>query len=286
MKTLSTLAIVAFASSTAFAGTCDQPTMPAYPGFAQAMPTTGFMPANYEPAYIGELRAEMEQRGAAMRDEIAKRMSEARAQVEDYATDARSQLSVPEFARPDFAATAPDFGQPLDPAKFIEEQRAAAEKMIADMRNNVPAMPQFQGPQVAAPTYPAPQFQAPATAFDPAEAQKAWQEQQAAAMKAFEEQRKAYEDQAKTAAAQWQEQMQAQQQAMAVQQAEAAKRWEEARQQYAQAPATAYPVAAPTFGPMNQDAFMEQMEAQRAAAEKMMREAQERMQQQIQCRTI
>ena len=276
MKAISTLAIItAFASSSAFAATCEQPTFPGFnPAFNQAMPTTGFMPADYQPAYIGELRTEMEQRGTDMRAEMQTRMEEARAEVEGYRT-------APAFARPDFANMNPGFAPSVNPPKFMQEQRAAAEKMMAEMRSNAPTMPQFQGLQ-----FQAPQFQTPVAAIDPADAQKAWQEQQAAAMKAFEEQRKAQAEQATAAAAQWQEQMKAQQQAMAVQQAEAAKRWEESRQQYAQAPAMPYQVSAPTFAPMDQGAMMKQMEEQRANVEKMMREAQERMQQQIQCRTI
>lgn len=296
MKSLSTLALItAFASTTAFAvgSACDQPSYPGFgPGFNPVQPAV----ANYEPAYIKAMREDMTKRGTDMRAELEKQLADTRAEIEAYNLDERANISR-SLPRRDLASMT------SDPMKFMEEQRVAAEKTMADMRRNT-GIPQFQAPQFAAPQFQSPQFQGPVANVDPAEAQKAWQKQQAAAMKQFEEQRKAYAEQAqaaakqwqaqqqtrveqqKAAAEQWQTQMKTQQEAMAAQQAAAAKRWEQARSQYAQAPVAPYQVSAPGFAPMDQATMMKRMEDQRAAAEKMMREMQERMQQQVQCRTI
>jgi hypothetical protein len=296
MKSLSTLALItAFTSTSAFAAgsACDQPSFPGFgPGFNPMQPAV----ANYEPAYIKAMRDDMVKRGADMRAELEKSLADTRAEVEAYNLDDRAHIGRA-FPRPDLASMT------SDPMKFMQEQRAAAEKTMAEMRRSA-GMPQFQGPQFAAPQFQAPQFQAPVAAVDPAEAQKAWQEQQTAAMKQFEEQRKAYAEQAqaaaqqwqaqqqtlaeqqKAAAEQWQAQMKTQQEAMAAQQAAAAKRWEEARSQYAQPQFAPYQVSAPGFAPMDQGAMMKRMDEQRAAAEKMMHEMQERMQERVQCRTI
>ena len=291
MKSLSTLALItAFTSTAAFAAgtTCDQPS---FPGFGQGFNPTQPMAANYEPGYIKAMREEMVKRGTDMRAEIDKQRKASREEVMAYDLDDRAHIGHA-FPRPDFTAMT------SDPMKFMQEQRAAAEKTMADMRKNA-GIPQFQAPQFGAPP-----FQAPVANVDPAKMQKAWQEQQAAAMKQFEEQRKAYAERAqaaaqqwqaqqqtlveqqKVAAEQWQVQMKNQQEAMAAQQAAAAKRWEQARSQYAQPQVAPYQVSAPAFAPMDQATMMKRMDEQRAAAEKMMREMQERMQQRVQCRTI